>query len=88
MITVIELCQDVEKIGNTLGLEWRVEKPPKHSKGWYVYRIIFRNNLLHIPKSFAYEIAPHEWNRFQNDQKAYEIFVQFLNAQVKENIIN
>ena len=87
MVTFSELCQDVEKIGNTFGLEWSIDIPPK-ATGWYEYRIVFRNNLLQKPMSLAYEIVLHEWKRFQNDYKAYETFIQFLTAQVKENIIN
>lgn len=86
MVTISDLCQDAQKIGERFGLEWEVIGPPKPTF-YYKYQVRFRNNLLSKPLTYVYEIPQHQWKRFQDNKSKYEEFILYLISKIIEYLL-
>lgn len=91
MIDYEDLCLSVKEIGEMLGFDYEVEPMRSYtvrdiSTDDYVIKaikIIFSSDRT----KYTYFLPTYDWNRFQENQKDFDAFIEYLTARVRENII-
>lgn len=99
--TYEDLCMSVQRIADAYGLETEVHPMKNYLikdtdlNKFYVksIKIIFVNKLsLMQPelslRRYTYFLSPYDWKKIQTSKEDYDIFIKFLIARVKENIIH
>lgn len=100
MNTYEDLCMSVQSIADIYGLVVEVNPMKNYSVkntelsefNVKCIKITFVNDLSLMqpelsPRKYTYFLLPYDWKKFQKSKEDYDIFIEFLIARVKKNII-